>query len=65
MNRIAGLLILLLALLSAEEKYKSPVSSSVKEGKNLYVPIRDHVNLSEEIRIQQNDQNSTRRGVRP
>lgn len=65
MKRIAGMMMFLLALLGAVEEYTSPLSPSAKEGKNLYVPIRDHVNPSEEIKIQKNDQNSTRRGIQP
>lgn len=50
-------------LLSADEQVKSPISPDVHEGKSVYVPIRSSVNFIDEIKTQQDDQNTTMQGV--
>ncbi|MFA6197449.1 MAG: hypothetical protein WC656_12515 [Sulfurimonas sp.] len=50
--------------LNAEEKVKSPISTHVKEGKSVYTPINPQVNLSQEVNIQERDQNTTYHGTK-
>lgn len=64
MNRAAYLLIMVFIIsLGAEEGVKSPASVDTSEGKSVYVPVNPPINLSEEARIQAEDQNATRHGL--
>lgn len=62
MNRSAFLLIVIMTSLGAEEGMKSPVSVHTTEGKSVYIPIQPPIDVREEIRIQERDQNVTRNG---
>ena len=64
MKRAAYLLTMVFIVsLGAEEGIKSPISVHVKEGKSVYAPVNPPINLSEEARIQERDQNATRHGA--
>jgi hypothetical protein len=63
MNRSAFLLMVLIISLGADERVKSPVSLHAAEGKSVYTPVKLPINLSEEARIQERDQNATRHGA--
>lgn len=65
MNRIIGMMMLLLVSLSANKEFESPTSPKAQEGKSVYVPIREPINSDEEIHIQQCDQNGSRQDERP
>ncbi|MDD2369850.1 MAG: hypothetical protein PHQ90_11145 [Sulfuricurvum sp.] len=58
----AFLLIIMALSLSAEKGVKSAVASDVSEGKTVYVPIKAPIDLREEVRIQERDQNMTLHG---
>jgi hypothetical protein len=62
MNRSAFLLMAIIISLSADEGVKSPVSVHATEGKSVYVPVQPPIDIHEEIRIQERDQNATRHG---
>lgn len=64
MSRAASLFFVCIASLGADGKPASPVSPNVAEGKSVYKPLNSSVNLAEEARIQQRDQNSSRSGFR-
>lgn len=60
MNRAASLLVIVFIVsLGAEEREKSPMSEDVKEGKSVYAPVNHSINVDEEMRIQELDQNAT------
>jgi hypothetical protein len=64
MNRATYLLTMVFIVsLGAEEGVKSPMSVDVKEGKSVYAPVKPPIDLSEEARIQERDQNATRHGI--
>jgi homoserine acetyltransferase len=48
--------------LGADEGVKSPVSIHTAEGKSVYTPVQPPVDVREEIRIQERDQNATYHG---
>jgi homoserine acetyltransferase len=48
--------------LGADEGVKSPVSVHAEEGKSVYIPVQPPIDIHEEIRIQERDQNATRNG---
>lgn len=56
----AFLLISIALSLSANQGAKSAVSQDVAEGKIVYVPLKPPIDLREESRIQERDQNTTR-----
>jgi hypothetical protein len=58
----AFLLISIALSLSADQGVKSPVSLEVSEGKSVYVPLKLPIDLREESRIQEYDQNATHLG---
>jgi hypothetical protein len=58
----AFLLITIALSLSAEQGAKSVLSSDVSEGKTVYIPIKPPIDLREESRIQERDQNATYHG---
>jgi hypothetical protein len=49
--------------MSADTKVKSPIFGNTAEGKSVYVPLKPSPSLTEERRIQQEDQNLTRNGM--
>lgn len=63
MKRAAFLLLMFVASLGAEEGEKSAVSVQVPEGKSVYVPLPSAIDLQAEVRIQENDQNTSRQGL--
>lgn len=63
MNRLAGVMLFFLVSLCADEQLKSPLSPG--EGKSAYTEIRKPIKVFEEIAVQQNDQNSSHKGVHP
>ncbi|MBV5321536.1 MAG: hypothetical protein JZU62_07610 [Sulfuricurvum sp.] len=56
----AFLLISIALSLSADQGAKSPVSADGAEGKSVYVPLNPPIDLREESRVQERDQNTTR-----
>jgi hypothetical protein len=48
--------------LGADEGVKSPASVHAAEGKSVYVPVQPPIDIHEEMRIQERDQNVTRNG---
>ncbi len=56
---IAFLCLISLAILNAEN---TPASANTSDGKTVYVPIANPIPMDDEARIQQEDQNQTRRG---
>lgn len=64
MNRLAFLLVAIIISLGADEGVKSPVSVHATEGKSVYVPVQPPIDIHEEIRIQERDQNVTRNGFK-
>ncbi len=58
----AFLLMAIALFLSADEGAKSVVSLDVLEGKKVYVPIKPPIDLSKEVYIQEDDQNTTHHG---
>ena len=60
MNRSITLFLIGLSALHAQDQ--APVSPSTVQGKTVYAPIIKPVNLTEEIRIQKEDQNITKLG---
>jgi hypothetical protein len=63
MNRLLFLFLLCIASISADTKVKSPIFGNTAEGKSVYVPLKPSPSLTEERRIQQEDQNLTRHGI--
>lgn len=63
MNRILFFCLLCITSMSADNKVKSPISSNTAEGKSVYVPLKPSPSITEESRIQQQDQNLTRNGM--
>lgn len=63
MNRLLLLFLLCITSMSADTKVKSPISENTAEGKSVYVPLNPSPSLTEERRIQQQDQNLTRHGI--
>ncbi|MCK9371580.1 MAG: hypothetical protein M0P91_00125 [Sulfuricurvum sp.] len=62
--KYAAYLLTMVFILSpgAAEGVTSPISVDVKEGKSVYAPVNPPINLFEEARLQEHDQNATRRG---
>lgn len=56
---IAFLCLISLAILNADN---TPASSQSSDGKTVYAPIANPILVDDEARIQQDDQNQTRRG---
>lgn len=63
MNRAAFLLMGLIVSIGAAQGGMSAVSTEAKEGKNVYVPLVPPIDLQEEGRIQERDQNMTRQST--
>ncbi|MCX6061701.1 MAG: hypothetical protein NT103_05580 [Campylobacterales bacterium] len=59
MNRSAFLLVVTIISLNADEGVKSPISVHAREGKSVYIPIQPPIDVREEVRIQERDQNTT------
>jgi hypothetical protein len=59
----AFLLVAIIISLGADEGVKSPVPVHTAEGKSVYIPVQPPVDIREEIRIQERDQNATRPGT--
>lgn len=57
----AFLLIAIALSLSADQGVKSAVSLDSTEGKSVYVPLKPPIDPREESRIQERDQNATRK----
>ena len=62
MNRLTFLLMVIIISLGADEGVKSPVSVHAEEGKSVYIPVQPPIDIHEEMRIQERDQNVTRNG---
>jgi len=62
MNRSAFLLMVIIISMGAAEGVKSPVYVHAAEGKSVYIPLRPPIDVREEMRLQERDQNVTRPG---
>jgi len=60
MSRSVTLLLIGMAALHAQDA--APVLPHAAQGKTVYIPITKPVNLYEEVRIQKEDQNTTKLG---
>lgn len=48
----------------ATKQAQPPFLKSTKDGKSVYVPVAPSVDVNKEMRLQQEDQNQTKRGGR-
>lgn len=62
MSRIVGLFLYGFVALNGNMNPDTPVASDTKEGMSVYTRIPPAVNRDEEVRIQLDDQNGSRKG---